>query len=434
MALGGGTFTAENKILPGAYMNFTSLPAATATLSDRGTVAIPIAMDWGADGVTLVTQEDFQTATMQYFGYAYTDDAMKPLRDLFLHAKKAYIYKLNSGGTAASCTYGHAKYTGKRGNNLTIVIEADADDTDKWDVSTYMSGTLVDRQVVATSDDLVDTDYVVWTSGTKLEATAGVTMTGGGSGSITGAAHANALGALESYRFNVLICISDDAVTKGLYAAFTKRLRDQRGIKFQCVVHSYKTPDYMGVISVSNVATNSSDQAVLVYWVGGAEAACGIAESLENTAYDGEYTIDLSRKQSELEAGILSGEFLFHSVDGEPKVLEDINTMVTTSDTQGDVFKDNQTIRVIDQIGNDIASLYAQKYLGHVQNDAAGRDALKSDIVSHHLDMQTARAIENFSADDVVVEIGKTKKSVKVTDAITVVNTMSKLYMTVVVA
>ena len=35
------------------------------------------------------------------------------------------------------------------------------------------------------------------------------------------------------------------------------------------------------------------------------------------------------------------------------RVLEDINTMVTTSDTQGDVFKDNQTVRVIDQIAKE---------------------------------------------------------------------------------
>ena len=33
MALGGGTFVAQNKELPGAYMNFVSKSAATAALS-----------------------------------------------------------------------------------------------------------------------------------------------------------------------------------------------------------------------------------------------------------------------------------------------------------------------------------------------------------------------------------------------------------------
>ncbi len=121
-------------------------------------------------------------------------------------------------------------------------------------------------------------------------------------------------------------------------------------------------------------------------------------------------------------------------VGTDVRILEDINTMITTSDTQGDIFKDNQTIRVIDQIGNDIAVLFNTKYLGVVPNDAAGRISLWSDIVAHHREMERIRAIENFSDSDVSVDQGETKKSVVVTDLITVVNTMGKLYMVVSVA
>ncbi len=108
--------------------------------------------------------------------------------------------------------------------------------------------------------------------------------------------------------------------------------------------------------------------------------------------------------------------------------------MTTTSDVQGDIFKDNQTIRVIDQIGNDIAVLFNTKYLGVVPNDNAGRISFWSDIVKHHEQLQEIRAIENFSDTDVTVEQGSTKKSVVVSDAVTVVNAMGKLYMTVTVA
>lgn len=41
MALGGGTFLTQNKILPGAYINFVSVAKASATLSDRGIATIP---------------------------------------------------------------------------------------------------------------------------------------------------------------------------------------------------------------------------------------------------------------------------------------------------------------------------------------------------------------------------------------------------------
>ena len=100
----------------------------------------------------------------------------------------------------------------------------------------------------------------------------------------------------------------------------------------------------------------------------------------------------------------------------------------------GEVFRDNQTVRVTDQIANDIAVLFGTKYLGVVPNDASGRISLWSDIVKHHGQLQEIRAIEDFSDADVTVAQGDTKKSVVVTDAVTVVNAMGKLYMTVTVA
>lgn len=42
MALGGGTWTAQNKVLPGAYINFLSAARASAALSDRGIATVPL--------------------------------------------------------------------------------------------------------------------------------------------------------------------------------------------------------------------------------------------------------------------------------------------------------------------------------------------------------------------------------------------------------
>lgn len=36
MALGGGNFISQNKVLPGTYINFVSAAHASAALSDRG--------------------------------------------------------------------------------------------------------------------------------------------------------------------------------------------------------------------------------------------------------------------------------------------------------------------------------------------------------------------------------------------------------------
>ena len=129
MAYGGGTWLAQNKILPGAYINFSSVSKASATLSDRGIAAAPFELDWGAPGVLrLIEQGEFQKESFELFGHGYTDDEMLPLREIFLHATKVYCYRLDaSGAVKASCDFADAKYVGTRGNDIRIVVEADAD-------------------------------------------------------------------------------------------------------------------------------------------------------------------------------------------------------------------------------------------------------------------------------------------------------------------
>lgn len=126
--------------------------------------------------------------------------------------------------------------------------------------------------------------------------------------------------------------------------------------------------------------------------------------------------------------------FAFHRVNDNIRVLSDINSLVTVIVEKGEIFKENQTIRVIDQLANDIAVLFNTSYLGIVPNDAAGRISLWSDIVKHHEQLQEIRAIENFKGEDITVEQGNTKRSVLVRDLITVVNAMAQLYMVVTVA
>lgn len=428
--LGGGTFTSQNKILNGAYINFVSASKADATLSDRGIAAMPLELDWGVDDAVFeVTPAEFQKNSLKIFGYAYTHEKMKGLRDLFINITKLVCYKLTSGGVKASNDFATAKYTGVRGNDINIVITANADDADKFDVKTYLGTTLVDEQVgVADATGLVDNDFVDWKSTATLALTAGTEMTGGTNGTIDGTSHSTAIGALESYTFNTLGVVTSDATTKALYAAFTKRMRDTVGVKFQCVLHDYATADYEGIISVKNTP------AELVYWVTGAEAGCPINKTLLNQKYTGEYEIDTNYTQAQLESAMTSGEFVFHNVNGTIRVLADINTLVTdTEDKAKEIFGENQSIRVMDAIATDIAALFTTKYLGSVPNDAAGRISLWNDIVKHHSQLQDIRAIEDFSPDDVTVEQGEAKNSVVVGDVITIVNAMAKLYMTVTV-
>lgn len=240
--------------------------------------------------------------------------------------------------------------------------------------------------------------------------------------------------ALEHYEFNILAGYTSDADAIATYVSTVKLWRDTYGKKCQLVVYNAQDPDYEGVINVVNKPVGESAVPhALVAWVAGAEAACAINASCTNMKYDGMYEIDANETQSQLEAHITTGEFAFHLCYGDMRVLEDINSLVTTSVDKGEDFKSNQTMRVCDQSANDFAKLFNTRYLGIIPNDDAGRNSLWGDIVKYYKELETMRAIENFDSSLVTVAQGETKKSVVVTVAINVVNAMAQLYMTVVV-
>ena len=243
-----------------------------------------------------------------------------------------------------------------------------------------------------------------------------------------------AIKALEAYEFNVLCVYTADSDDISTYTAAIKNWRDELGKKCQIVVYNQVKPDYEGVINVvSTVSDDSIPEYALVAWVAGAEAGCKINESCTNMLYDGEYTVVVNKSQSELEDCIKNGQIAFHLVYGDVRMLEDVNTLITTSVDKGEDFKSNQTIRVIDQVANDIAKLFNTKYLGRIPNNPSGRVSLWADIVAHHRALESVNAIEAFDSTKLTVERGENKKSVVVNDAITVINAMNQLYMTVVI-
>jgi hypothetical protein len=436
MALGGGTFLVQNKILPGAYINFVSVAYASATLSDRGYATIALDMDWGPEGqVFTVELADFLKNSQKIFGYAYTAEALKPMREIFAHAKTVYFYRLNMGGKKAANEFATAKYPGKRGNDLRVVIEANENSSETvplFDVGTYLNTVQVDYQeAISAVTDLEDNDFVTWNKDMELSLTATMPLSGGENGEVEDVAHQNYLDAMEGYTYNAMGCTSTDKTIKSLYVAYNKRMRDDVGKKCQVVVSNHLA-DYEGVVSVKNgLVGEKEESAALVAWTTGVVAGTAVNKSATNMTYDGEYSIDTSYTQTQLENGIKEGSWMFHVVDDNVVVLEDINTFISITDEKSSDFSSNQTIRVLDQIANDIAVLFAKKYIGKVANDESGRLSLWRDITKHHTELQTIRAIENFSPDDVTVEKGDTKKSVVVTDYVSPVNAMAQLYMTV---
>lgn len=435
MGLGGGTFVSVGeKKLPGSYINFVSTSRAIGILSERGFVAMPLLLDWGVEQeVKSVEQEEIESKSLVLFGYDYGDEELKPLREIFKHARTLYYYRLGQGVKATS-TIATAKYAGTRGNKLKVVVTANVvgGTTTGYTVKTLLDDILVDTQeadgATATTDDLTANDFVDWTAEVSLSAGT-ISLSGGTNATVTSGDYATFLTAIEPYSFNTIGYAGTDSAVKSLFASFTERMRDNLGIKFQCVLHKYESANYEGVISVENSPVSSSS-ADLVYWVVGAQAGCAVNKSNTNIKYDGEYEVNVSYTQAQLEDGLEAGKFMFHKVGDEVRVLEDINTLTTFSVDKNEDFKYNQTIRVIDQIGNDIAVIFNTQFLGKIPNDDSGRASLWNELVKYHERLQTVRAIENFSSGNITVTAGDTKKMVVVDEVITPTNCMTQLYMT----
>lgn len=470
MALGGGTFTVQNKVLPGTYINFISAAGTSNVFGERGTGCIGTLLDWFDDNDVTVTFSDVVKNGLKIFGHSYTEPQMMFIREFFKKGSKLIVGAVNDTKTKATkvgtTNTGHrftAKKYGTRGNDIKIMITKNVDNTSAYDVKTYLGTTLVDSKIGITkltdadSNDFVDIEAT--TEITTITGAETIILTGGtgdaDTSSLTSTGVEKFLDRAERYSFNCFALVDnivgDNYQVKdnmknyiSLVAEWTKRMRDEVGIKFQSVIYTSdkSSANHEGIVRVPqnfNVKDSNgkeySSKSLICAWVCGALAGCEINRSLTNTLYDGELVPkeDTVYTQSELEEQLEYGNFVFHYVGDELRVLEDINTFTEVADDKGDVFKSNQTVRVCDQIANDIAAIFNTYYLGKVQNDAAGRSAFKAEIVKHHNKLMDLRAIEDFESDDVTVEQGDTKKSVVVTDNITVVNAMTHLYMTVVV-
>lgn len=428
MAYGGGNFTVQNKVLPGVYTNITSAKKATTFHGERGVVAIALELDWGMeDKVFEVTSEDFQKESMKFFGYDFGHEKLKGLRDMFLNTKKGLVYRLNKGAKAEN-TYATARYSGVRGNDIKVVVSNVVSETATHEVTLLFGNVVVDSQKVKTASELKDNDYVTWKKEASLTQTAGANLAGGTNGSpVEVSAYQSFLDKIESYTFNILALVSTNEQVKTLYSAFTKRMRDEVGAKFQAVLYNKKA-DYEGVINVKN-NTIGDNEASLVYWVAGLEAACEVNKSCQNRKYDGEFEVFADYTQAQLEKAVLEGEFVLHKSNDDILVLDDINSFISFSEEKNKGFSSNQTIRVLDEIALSTAKLFHKKYNGQIPTDSSGLISLWHDLVKFYEELQKMGAIKNFDEKDVEVNEGAADGDVVTLIAVQVATMMKKLYM-----
>ena len=112
----GGTFQSQNKVRPGAYINFTGTPKALSSVGERGVVAAPLSLSWGEAVIEMTAQDLVTGASLEKAGVLFTDDEAINLRLLLQSCSRAVIYRLNAEtATKATKTVAGLKVTARHG-------------------------------------------------------------------------------------------------------------------------------------------------------------------------------------------------------------------------------------------------------------------------------------------------------------------------------
>lgn len=446
--MAGGTWVAENKVLPGVYINVKSQPSVTANVGNKGIVAIAKALSWGALGevveitpgqdVTPVIGYNIATAQAQFLREMMrgTDSTSCPTKILL------YRYA-GSDGVKAGATLDSlvvtARYEGARGNDISIAIIADPDNSGVFEVQTIVDGAVMGTQNASVIGDLIDNAWVTFggTAVTALVANAGTALTGGVDPTVTEADDAAFLTAIEPYTFDIIAYDGDTQTVADAYVAFVTRMNDSVGRKCQLVVGGFTGYNNKYVISANNgvvLADGSSLNAKqVVWWLAGAEAGALYYQSLTYAQYPTAVSANPKLSNAQVEDAIKAGQIVFVDDWDIVRICTDINTKTTVTPTEGAEFKKNRVMRVIMQFCNDTYKNFTENYIGKVDNNDSGRALLRAWIIGYLNEMMANNGIQNFTADDVEVLPGNAIDAVVINVLIQPVDSIEKIYVSVTV-
>ncbi|MHA7966611.1 phage tail sheath family protein [Paenibacillus sp. CAU 1782] len=434
----GGTWTVQNKVRPGVYINFNSTPQPLGAVGERGVVTMPLVLSWG-ESKEIVAVEAGEN-TWNKLGYAISAAELQLVRESLKRSQTLLLYRVNTG-VKASATAGEliatARYGGIRGNDISIVVEANADDEALFDVKTVVAGVVQDVQTVSDIAGLTDNGWVTWNATGGLEETAGAPLSGGSNGTATAQDYMDYLSAVETQQFNAMALPSDDTDLKGVFASFIRTLRDVEGRKATLVLAGYPQGDYEGIISVKNgvVLENGAKLGAVeaVAWTAGAAAGANTNESLTYAAYDGAVDANPRYTNSQTIAALQNGEFVFTQDKGRAVVEQDINSFTSFTPEKGRHFGKNRVVRVLDAINNGLADVFNSFFIGKVANTADGRNLLRNECVNYLTGLQNIGAIQNFnSGSDIRISaVPNQSEGVLVELSIQPVDAIEKIYITV---
>ena len=445
--MAGGNWENQNKSRPGVYVNFQTNGQTQLTIGERGTVAICEPMSWGPVGQVMTVNAGADTTP--FCGYAITEPGARFLSEMFKGTNRTdgpntvLLYRPAASGSAESAlTTGvltaTALYPGVRGNDITIVITALTEPESTYQVDTLVDGVVVDSQQAAKAEELVANAWVTFSGTGALAAETGQALAGGNDGTVQITAYSTFLQTLEPYNFDVLVYDGEEPTVLTAYQSFVERMVSEEGKYCQMVAAEMTNPDSQYVINNTSGAVMSDGTTFtpqqVCWWLGGAEAGASYNESLTYAQYPGAVNVSPLMTNSQYVAAIQAGKIALVPDNGVVKIEQDINSLVTFTPTNGSAFHKNRVIRLCSQIGNDLYKQFSDFFIGQVNNNEQGRSILQSAVIAYLLSLQQQQAIQGFEAEDITVQQGNDIDSVIINLAVSVVDSIEKVYMQVTVS
>lgn len=446
--MAGGTWTAQNKVRPGIYINFTSKGARALSPGQRGTLAGVKPLSWGPVG-EIMTIDPAGDVT-PYIGYGIAAPQSRFLRealkgtDVTGAPTKILLYRpAAAGSAAASATLGEgvtatALYPGARGNDVSIVVTESVDEDSVFIVDTLVDGVQADQQIVTAVTGLQPNAWVKFSGTGALAATAGVTLSGGADGTVSASAYPDFLTALEPYSFDILAYDGADSGVRDAFAAFVQRISSQEGRYAQLVTTGADHAGSRFVINCKSGVVLDGGEVLTpqeaVWWLAGAEAGAQYYESLSCAAYPGAVDVFPRLTNSQIETAILGGDVVLSEEFGQVRIETDVNTLTTYTEEIGKVFHKNRTMRTCNNLANDIYREFSQHYKGKINNTPEGRGLFKGAVLDYMKKMHGKGALrERPTGEDVEVLPGDETDSIIVNVALWLADAVEKIYMTVTV-
>lgn len=446
----GGTWIAQNKVRPGAYINFVSVPKPVGTLGERGTVAIGLPMTWGPhDKIIKVTGNELLTGgSLPKIGCtAFDTEESLIYRVALSGAYTALLFRTDTAGQTAVATIKEnvlkvsALYDGTSGNKITIVIADSTKQVGNKVVQVLFENLLKEEFTVGTIAALeeIESEYVdfeVLDKQANIPDTAGTPLQGGVNGEVNQDTYPTFWNLLSTENFQCLAMYDSSPTVAPLIKDMVEIWREKRGKKVQAVVYNYNQADYEGIISVNQgfkTSVETVDTTMFMLWAASQTAGAEINESLTAAVVEDGVEIINPVPEDDIAEALRVGMFILsYREDGAVVVEKDINSLHTFTVDKGYAFSKNRVIRCLDEIANTAMLVFNRNYCGKVSNDTKGRSQYKTELI-HQIDTLVGiRAIDNFDgASDITVLPGEDVDSVVVDMIIQPVDSMEKLYMTV---